>query len=98
MGHGIRDQLLQLVDEVEKLTTEVFEAVQEGNQAENLLELLMKKVVYILYCFQVIWQHVCLYEDGALRVAFIYCLGSTANGIAPNRGYPTSAASANHRM
>jgi len=43
MGHGIRDQLLQLVDEVEKLTTEVFEAVQEGNQAENLLELLMKK-------------------------------------------------------
>jgi len=53
MGHGIRDQLLQLVDEVEKLTTEVFEAVQEGNQAENLLELLMKKVVYILYCFKV---------------------------------------------
>ena len=50
MGHGIRDQLLQLVDEVEKLTTEVFEAVQEGNQAENLLELLMKKVVYIFCC------------------------------------------------
>ena len=53
MGHGIRDQLLQLVDEVEKLTTEVFEAVQEGNQAENLLELLMKKVVYILCCLLV---------------------------------------------
>jgi len=43
MSPGIRDQLLLLVDEVEQITIEVFEAVQQGNQAENLLEMLIKK-------------------------------------------------------
>ena len=43
MSPGIRDQLLLLVDEVEQITIEVFDAVQQGNQAENLLEMLIKK-------------------------------------------------------
>ena len=43
MSPGIRDQLLLLVDEVETITDEVFDAVQNGNQAENLLEMLIKK-------------------------------------------------------
>jgi hypothetical protein len=43
MSPGIRDQLLLLVDEVEQITIEVFDAVQAGTQAENLLEMLINK-------------------------------------------------------
>ena len=34
MSPGIRDQLLLLIDDVERITVEVFEAVQAGNQVK----------------------------------------------------------------
>ena len=43
MSPGIADQLLLLIDEIEELTLEIFNAVQNHTSSDNLIDMLIKK-------------------------------------------------------
>ena len=43
MTPGIADQLLLLIDEIEELTLEIFNAVQNQTSSDNLIDMLIKK-------------------------------------------------------
>ena len=43
MSPGIADQLLLLIDEIEELTVEIFNAVQAQQSSDNLIDMLIKK-------------------------------------------------------